>query len=318
MVNQMRQMMNNPRNTCLSWQGGDYMDVHDSVTGTLKTQNSHYVLDVHQPDARIKLSDTDTFQTLTRRMGTGGNNTPMVLEQQAYHIRITSEFSSTDRLRVASADISPTLDTGSSNITRNQGGLAILTKKNPVYTTSKNSYHTSATEDTASTLVASDYKDPPTVMASPEFRVRRITPLECERLQGFPDNWTRIGTPTEKDVADYEFEYNDEGNVINKTQVGTHTETVYMYEYDGKQKLTSDTARYKALGNSIALPFWKVLARRISAQYDRDITMASLFDGIGGFPLAFEHCGGKAVWASEIEEFPIAVTKQRFPEKDDD
>lgn len=111
--------------------------------------------------------------------------------------------------------------------------------------------------------------------------VRRLTPLECERLQGFPDGWTDIG-----EWADTK----------------------------GKTRQTADSARYKALGNSIALPFWKVLARRISAQYDRDITMGSLFDGIGGFPLAFEHCGGKAVWASEIEEFPIAVTKRHFPE----
>lgn len=43
-------------------------------------------------------------------------------------------------------------------------------------------------------------------------------------------------------------------------------------------------------------------------------TLGSLFDGIGGFPLAYERQGCKAVWASEIEEFPIAVTKYRFKE----
>jgi DNA (cytosine-5)-methyltransferase 1 len=41
-------------------------------------------------------------------------------------------------------------------------------------------------------------------------------------------------------------------------------------------------------------------------------TMASLFDGIGGFPLVFSRCGCNPLWASEIEEFPIAVTKKRF------
>ena len=114
--------------------------------------------------------------------------------------------------------------------------------------------------------------------------VRRLTPLECERLQGFPDGWTDIGEWTDS---------------------------------KGKKRDTSDTARYRALGNSIALPYWKVLARRIAAQYDRDITMGSLFDGIGGFPLAFQHCGATPVWASEIEEFCIAVTKKHFPEGDD-
>ena len=98
---------------------------------------------------------------------------------------------------------------------------------------------------------------------------------------------------------------------VGWTDIGEWTDT------NGKvHKESTDSARYKALGNSIALPFWKVLARRICSMYDRDITMGSLFDGIGGFPFAFEWCGAKAVWASEIEEFPIAVTKRRFPEDD--
>jgi len=112
-------------------------------------------------------------------------------------------------------------------------------------------------------------------------RVRRLTPLECERLQGFPDGWTEIGEWT---------------------------------DYKGKKHKTTDANRYKALGNSIALPFWKWLLKRISAQYERDATMASLFDGIGGFPLLWEQINGKdsCLWASEIEEFCIAVTKFHF------
>lgn len=85
----------------------------------------------------------------------------------------------------------------------------------------------------------------------------------------------------------------------------------------GKKHDSSDSARYKALGNSIALPFWRFLCKRISAQYARKATMASLFDGIGGFPLVWEEWNGKgsAVWASEIEEFPMAVTKYHFREE---
>lgn len=85
----------------------------------------------------------------------------------------------------------------------------------------------------------------------------------------------------------------------------------------GKKRKTSDTARYKALGNSIALPFWQWLLDRISDQYRYTPTLGSLFDGIGGFPLCWERKNGKgtALWASEIEEFPIAVTKKHFPEK---
>ena len=116
--------------------------------------------------------------------------------------------------------------------------------------------------------------------------VRRLTPLECERLQGYPDGWTDIG------------EWVD-----NK----------------GKKHKDADSPRYKALGNSIALPFWEwMAARMVKILKDDGVehpTMASLFDGIGGFPLVYSRCGCEPVWASEIEEFPIAVTKERF--KDD-
>ena len=68
------------------------------------------------------------------------------------------------------------------------------------------------------------------------------------------------------------------------------------------------------MGNSIALPPWKWVLKRLCACYERDATMASLFDGIGGFPYIWEQLNGKGscLWASEIEEFPIAVTKLRF------
>lgn len=85
----------------------------------------------------------------------------------------------------------------------------------------------------------------------------------------------------------------------------------------GKKRKTTDSARYKALGNSIALPPWKWVLKRLCAQYERDATMASLFDGIGGFPLIWEQLNGRGscLWASEIDEFPIAVTRQRFGEE---
>ena len=111
--------------------------------------------------------------------------------------------------------------------------------------------------------------------------VRRITPLEGERLQGFPDGWTDIGEWTDS---------------------------------KGKRHKPADTPRYKALGNSIAIPPWKWVLKRLCACYERDATMASLFDGIGGFPYIWEQINGKGscLWASEIEEFPMAVTKLRF------
>ena len=86
----------------------------------------------------------------------------------------------------------------------------------------------------------------------------------------------------------------------------------------GKKHKEADSPRYKALGNSIALPFWQWMAERMVKQLQadgvEDPTMASLFDGIGGFPLVFQRCGAEPVWASEVESFPIAVTKKHFPE----
>lgn len=113
--------------------------------------------------------------------------------------------------------------------------------------------------------------------------VRRLTPLECERLQDFPDGWTNIGEWTDG---------------------------------KGKKRKTTDSARYKALGNSIAIPPWTWILQRLSFACGSDRTMASLFDGIGGFPLIWERLNGAGfcLWTSEIDEFCIAVTKRRFAE----
>ena len=137
-----------------------------------------------------------------------------------------------------------------------------------------------------STISARDYKSATDLVVDSvdsEYVARRLTPLECERLQGFPDGWTDIG------------------NYIDT---------------NGKKKQSSDTARYKALGNSIALPPWRWVLSRLCRQCKTPATMGSLFDGIGGFPLIWEEINGKGscLWASEIEEFPIAVTKIRFSE----
>ena len=114
--------------------------------------------------------------------------------------------------------------------------------------------------------------------------VRRLTPMECERLQGYPDGWTDIG-----DWVDSK----------GKTHKGD-----------------ADSPRYKALGNSIALPFWQWMAERMVDQLKKDgvqnPTMASLFDGISGFCLCYMRAGCEPRWTSEIEEFPIAVCKKHF------
>lgn len=85
----------------------------------------------------------------------------------------------------------------------------------------------------------------------------------------------------------------------------------------GKKHKDADSPKYKALGNSIALPFWEWMLRRMARYMPEGATLGSLFDGIGGFPLVFERIHGKgtARWASEIEQFPIVVTKKWFGEE---
>lgn len=142
---------------------------------------------------------------------------------------------------------------------------------------------------TGSTCSARDFKDS-TDLAITHMVVRRLTPMECERLQGFPDGWTDIGDWVKADKRGHEI----------------------------KVKGSADSPRYKALGNSIALPFWDWMLRRMARYLPEDATLGSLFDGIAGFPLIWEriHGRGTARWASEIEPFPIAVTKKHFPEEE--
>lgn len=124
------------------------------------------------------------------------------------------------------------------------------------------------------------------VLTETEIRwiVRRLTPTECERLQGYPDGWTDIGEWTDT---------------------------------KGKKHKAADSSRYKALGNSIALPQWFWLVQKMRPYLKEKPTLGSLFDGLGGFPLVWQRAYGEgtARWASEIEEFPMAVTKRRFGEE---
>ena len=137
-------------------------------------------------------------------------------------------------------------------------------------------------QDAYNDMLICSAERPDAYESTPTGIVRRLTPLECERLQGFPDGWTDIGAWT------------DEKGKLHKE--------------------SSDSARYKALGNSIALPPWKWVLKRLCAQYERNATLGSLFDGIGGFPLLWTQLNGwnSVKWASEIEPFCIAVTKRHF------
>lgn len=277
---------NKPAVMCLNDQGGNVMDVSHEVSGTLRAQEHG-----HQPaviafaqNQREEVRDVggkavslaaeagmhcQTFvaldmshacdvirdcgevaPSLQARMGTGGNQIPLTYQK-------------------TTGTLSPGAHAGSYNGQDAYNDMLVC----GVYCPEK-----------AHALKAKancDFREDSETYPVQNMVVRRLTPLECERLQGFPDHWTDLGEWTDS---------------------------------RGKRHKDADSPRYKALGNSIALPPWKWLLKRICAQYTRNATMASLFDGIGGFPLIWEQLNGQGtcLWASEIEEFPMAVTKRRF------
>lgn len=243
---------NKPAVLCLNDQGGNVMGVSHDVSGTLRAQEHG-----HQPSILDMSHACDVIRdcgevapSLQARMGTGGNQIPLTYQK-------------------TTGTLSPGAHAGSYNGQDAYNDMLICG---------------AAVPDIAHTLKAKancDFREDSETYPVQNRVVRRLTPLECERLQGFPDHWTDLGEWTDS---------------------------------KGKRHKDADSPRYKALGNSIALPPWKWLLKRLCGNYERDATMASLFDGIGGFPLIWEQLNGRGtcLWASEIEEFPIAVTKRRF------
>lgn len=238
------------------------------------------VFENHAQDARYKEAPTCS-PTVVARWGTGGGNTPLV----AVPGQVTSYGIGNGQAHAyASKEKSGTLDTmhDAQAVAIEYSGCL-----NPWDTQARRVYG----EDGAFPALQSRGTaggNQQAVLAGQRTRwiVRRLTPTECERLQGYPDGWTDIGEWTDT---------------------------------KGKKHKSADSPRYKALGNSIALPQWLWIAQKIKSYMGDGAKLGSLFDGIGGFPLVWETTYGKgtARWASEIEEFPIAVTKKHFPERNE-
>lgn len=128
----------------------------------------------------------------------------------------------------------------------------------PVYTTNNINFHTKALKDVAYPLVASGFKDPPTVFEEPYYIVRRLTPTECARLQGFPDWWCDCLETDEPTVEDMNFW---------RGVFKTYAEIMGTKPKSDKQIIEwlksprSDSSEYKMWGNGVALPcVWFVMA----------------------------------------------------------
>ena len=125
----------------------------------------------------------------------------------------------------------------------------------PRFSSSKASFFTEANEECANTLVATDYKDPPIVNDGDEvdYIVRRLTPTECARLQGFPDWWCDdlgIPDPTDEDIAKWRQVFETHAKAIGKTTKPKSDAQIRKW----LQNPQSDSAEYKMWGNGVALP----------------------------------------------------------------
>ena len=299
-------------------------------------------LEHHPTDSRIRIEEGDAIQTLTSRMGTGGNNVPLIMAPEGplvpYTLKIRcgkegggkgalvqedksatlatnndqtlfapSAFGiSSDQSHamlsgnppagIYEAKTSRTLDLNGGHPGCNQGGIAVVEKAYPlegngqrpshqgdgwndsdamytlnatehhgvaapVYHGTKNSHLTRFTDDPAlDTLVATEYKEPPVVSVEPYYIVRRLTPTECARLQGFPDWWCRgleTEEPSEEDIAFWADVFETHRQVVTHAKKPKTVAQIVKW----LKNPHLDSSEYKLWGNGVALPcVWFVLS----------------------------------------------------------
>ena len=183
----------------------------------------------------------DISEELTGTLRAKAGNPPLV-----YDIRQTSENTKNKRHNIYKCDVSRTIDTSGNTPIRNQGGVAIV---EDTYSMSKNSYFTKADKNISSPLLATDYKDPPLVNQK---LVRRLTPKECGRLQGFPDYWCdnlEIEGPTDEELSFWREVFDKDAEIKGLKKKKTDKQILKWLKNPH-----TDSAEYKMWGNGIALP----------------------------------------------------------------
>ena len=185
-------------------QGGQRMDVCENMTGTLRASEKGHqplVYENHGVDARIRES-SEISPTVTARFGTGGGNTPLVQEPNEVYCIVGNII-----------DRQPENGGNGCGYQENLAYTITTVDRQVVY--ARQRVDEFKNDNIASTQSARQAKDATDLVVEPDRQhaqlIRRLTPLECERLQGFPDGWTNIPG-------------------------------------------ASDSARYRALGNSVAIP----------------------------------------------------------------
>ena len=237
----------------------------------------------HPMDSRIKISGDRNVQTLSSRMGTGGDNVPLTM--QAFGIcsdKSNSMLSDNPNSGIYEAETSQTIDANGGNPGCNQGGIAVVAlqgsmigreEKNGPQGSGVNedvSFSLTATdrhavayamttgsfsevhENKAATLMARDYKDMQ-IVNQPQYAVRRLTPTECARLQGFPDYWcSNLDTenPTGEEISFWSEVWETHRKIIGVSEKPKSRKQIIKW----LENPYSDAAEYKMWGNGVALP----------------------------------------------------------------
>ena len=324
---------------CLNDQGGSRMDVTREMTSTLRAEAHHppcimgasgfctehsadsrsigyreeesptlragvtpgVAIEFNPTDSRIRIKDDGVCQTLCSRMGTGGNNVPLVFGMSAD--QSNAMLSDNPHSGIYEAETSRTLDCNGGSPCCNQGGMMVVAPVQDVsyciqgsmvgrrdengpqgngvnrdvsFTLNTIDRHAVcamnvgffvSTEEMTPALLAMDWKDPPVVgRPAGEYLVRRLTPDECCRLQGYPDGWCKdleTPDPSEDEILLWTKIFLEWDAVNGKPdRVRSRNAIVKWLSAPG-----SDAAEYKAYGNSVAVPcVFFVLAGIVWAQ----------------------------------------------------
>ena len=226
-----------PSILCINDQGGQIMECSENVTGTLRAQEHGHqplilrptgpkVYENHGIDGRYT-GPHDVAPTMSARYGTGGNNIPLVQQEEVICIAGNA------------IDRQPQNGGNGFGWQRDIAYTLTATDRHSVY--ARQRVDQFKDDEIASTESARQHKDATDLVCQPTSTwdtdcrnlIRRLTPLECERLQGFPDGWTDIPG-------------------------------------------ASDSARYKALGNSVAIPCVEFIMQRVAAVH----YIASFWNGL--------------------------------------
>ena len=250
-------------------------------------------IDFNPTDSRIQLKEDDLCQTLTARMGTGGNTVPLVFGISSD--QSNAMLSENPHAGVYEADTSRTLDCTGGSPACNQGGMLVVAKVKETCYCMTGDHFTHLDEEKSLSLLVRDHKDPPVlgkdepayaldracfsagenaqysmnigeekastliaegpsaVAAPAEYLVRRLTPGECCRLQGYPDGWCEnleSSAPSNKETDCWEAIFEEWRTAMDgKTKPKTRRQIIRWLKNPH-----TDSAEYKAYGNSVAVP----------------------------------------------------------------